>query len=728
MKPQEGQRPGISQPRVKRGTSGALGCHAKRRQALKGRDHPGAALYGLLLLCLGTLAHTAHADPVFDIPRIDGITIDGKNDDWRDKGFRVETMVSDSGEVRLPWDFNPSFRLGWDDHGLLVLVTVTERQIVEADAPCDLDQKDSVEMLMGVAPGSPRLFRLLAGTGADPRFPQLRTFIRDRRAPPDSKQIEVETAVQRTPSGYSLEVRLPWSNLGISPEIGKEASFQLGVYDVDASGSRLYVRWCPGYRGTPGKPHPMYRIRLAAEPSPEMLAATRVVLDAGRPRVEVVAPSELAGKSATATTGDGVYATSRFEPDAGRARATLYVPLPGAAVSWSGGSTQIEAFEVNSLMASAIENVHVLFHPCVFSGDSFPRCGFEPSDAAMAIGKCTLTPTFYNHDYQEVKTATKPGRYGAIVEVKTPTGQSFKRFLTLYRTPGAIDWRTVKIDAGPGAFPPEFGLEPAVLKERSKVANGFLVNQMREGMERAEDAAAVLAGLSEMQPGAAAPRSRNAPYAMAQNWWYGLKKRTHNLRTDYYAHLPAAYGASTTKKWPLILYLHGSGERGYNINSVKNGGLARTVDTEPDFPFIFVAPQCSPGEWWSTAELSALLDRIELLYRVDPSRVYLSGLSMGGFGSWALAIDSPNRFAAVVPVCGGGDPDDADRLKGIPIWVFHGAKDMTVPIQMSQEMVDAVKKAGGNVKFTIFPEDSHDSWTDAYAMPELYDWLLKQHR
>jgi predicted peptidase len=101
---------------------------------------------------------------------------------------------------------------------------------------------------------------------------------------------------------------------------------------------------------------------------------------------------------------------------------------------------------------------------------------------------------------------------------------------------------------------------------------------------------------------------------------------------------------------------------------------------------------------------------------------------MGGFGSWTLAAESPSRFAAVVPICGGGDPADASQLKDIPIWVFHGGKDPTVPIQRSQEMVDALKKVGGNVKFTIFPEAGHDSWTQAYAMPELYDWLLQQHR
>ncbi len=101
---------------------------------------------------------------------------------------------------------------------------------------------------------------------------------------------------------------------------------------------------------------------------------------------------------------------------------------------------------------------------------------------------------------------------------------------------------------------------------------------------------------------------------------------------------------------------------------------------------------------------------------------------MGGYGSWALAAAHPDRFAAVVPICGGGNPDTAEKLKGLPIWVFHGAKDGTVPISRSQRMVDAIKEAGGNVKFTVYPEAGHDSWTETYDNPKLYEWLLEHTR
>jgi predicted peptidase len=131
---------------------------------------------------------------------------------------------------------------------------------------------------------------------------------------------------------------------------------------------------------------------------------------------------------------------------------------------------------------------------------------------------------------------------------------------------------------------------------------------------------------------------------------------------------------------------------------------------------------------WNPDALNALLDEVVAQYKVDKKRIYLTGLSMGGYGTWALAGTSPERFAAIVPICGGGDPADARRLKDIPTWVFHGAKDSVVPLSRSEEMVKALKEAGSDVKFTIYPEAEHDSWTETYNNPKLYEWLLQHKR
>jgi len=196
----------------------------------------------------------------------------------------------------------------------------------------------------------------------------------------------------------------------------------------------------------------------------------------------------------------------------------------------------------------------------------------------------------------------------------------------------------------------------------------------------------------------------------------------------YLLYLPRNYGVEKGKRWPLMLFLHGAGERGDDLTLVEVHGPPKLIAKGRDYPFIVVSPQCPTGIWWSLDVLNALLDEIIASYAVDEDRVYVTGLSMGGFGTWGLAIERPERFAAIAPVCGGGDPWQADRLKGVPAWVFHGAKDGVVPPKKSEEMVEALKKVGGEVEFTLYPDAGHDSWTATYDNPKLYEWLLAHTR
>jgi predicted peptidase len=198
----------------------------------------------------------------------------------------------------------------------------------------------------------------------------------------------------------------------------------------------------------------------------------------------------------------------------------------------------------------------------------------------------------------------------------------------------------------------------------------------------------------------------------------------------YLLYLPTNYDART-QKWPLMLFLHGRGESYGPLSIVKRWGPPRFIDHGDNYPFIIISPQCPGDASWpqpkEQALLLALLDHIEKDYRVDTNRVYLTGLSMGGFGSWRLAADHPERFAAVVPISGGGNVEDADRLKDLPIWVWHGTADPTVPFRRSEEMVEAIKKAGGTqIRFTTLEHIGHNCWEAAYASPALYQWMLKQ--
>jgi predicted peptidase len=207
------------------------------------------------------------------------------------------------------------------------------------------------------------------------------------------------------------------------------------------------------------------------------------------------------------------------------------------------------------------------------------------------------------------------------------------------------------------------------------------------------------------------------------------KQITKDVRCQYLLYLPKDYGR-TEKKWPLMLFLHGAGERGDNLDLVKKHGPPKLVERGKDFPFIIVSPQCPAGVWWPEKldTLVALLDEITSKYAVDTGRVYLTGLSMGGFGTWSLACRHPGRFGAIAPICGGGMWFLADRLKAVPVWAFHGARDPVVPLNMSESMVEAVKRMGGDAKLTVYPEAQHDSWTATYDNPKLYEWFLSHRK
>ena len=211
------------------------------------------------------------------------------------------------------------------------------------------------------------------------------------------------------------------------------------------------------------------------------------------------------------------------------------------------------------------------------------------------------------------------------------------------------------------------------------------------------------------------------------------KKFSFNItfQMEYLLFLPESYAQSNNQKFPLIFFLHGAGERGSDLDSVKRHGIPKIVETNPDFPFIAVSPQCPEDSWW-TSELhtiNGLIEEVVEKYQVDTSRIYLTGLSMGGFGTWSLASMYPERFAAIAPVCGGGEVRQILRsLVEMPIWTFHGQKDDVIPFSRSEEIVTALKKHGSSIKFTIYPEAGHDSWTKTYDNPELYKWFLKHSR
>jgi len=198
-----------------------------------------------------------------------------------------------------------------------------------------------------------------------------------------------------------------------------------------------------------------------------------------------------------------------------------------------------------------------------------------------------------------------------------------------------------------------------------------------------------------------------------------------HVQLGYLLYLPNEYEESGS--WPLLLFLHGYGARGDDLELVKAHGPPKLIAEGKDFPFVIVSPQ-DPRGWWEPMELTVLLDKVVSEYKIDQSRIYVTGLSLGGFGTWELAHFAPDRFAAIAPICGGGEVYWADEIAHLPIWAFHGAKDSVVPVSRTTDLVDAIREHGGKPKLTIYPEAGHDSWTMTYNNPALYDWLLKHKK
>jgi predicted peptidase len=195
------------------------------------------------------------------------------------------------------------------------------------------------------------------------------------------------------------------------------------------------------------------------------------------------------------------------------------------------------------------------------------------------------------------------------------------------------------------------------------------------------------------------------------------------LQPESLLYLPPDY----RKDMPLLLWLHGASLRGADVQMVKRYGPPAVAERRGDFPFVILSPQCPAGQLWTGADpLMSLVDEVMLEHRIDPKRVYLTGLSMGGGGAWFLGSKHADRFAAVVPMCGPTQPALwAKGLQKMPIWCFHGEKDNVVPLKRSKDMVKALKKVGNKPKFTIVKGKGHDI-TSLYYDDDIYHWLLSK--
>ncbi len=197
--------------------------------------------------------------------------------------------------------------------------------------------------------------------------------------------------------------------------------------------------------------------------------------------------------------------------------------------------------------------------------------------------------------------------------------------------------------------------------------------------------------------------------------------------------MPHNYEASQATAWPLLLYLHGMGDRGNDLNKLAQTNnivprMQKAMGESFQSPFVVVTPQFPGYDWqWNTDVLGTLIDEIVDTYKIDTDRIYVTGASIGGYGTWALALAFPNRFAAIVPLMGGGDVSGVSAINHVPVWTCHGTNDTVIPFCETEQMVEALKACGGNVRFTVYNDRGHDV-SDIYDDPQFYPWLLQHQR
>ena len=384
-----------------------------------------------------------------------------------------------------------------------------------------------------------------------------------------------------------------------------------------------------------------------------------------------------------------------------------------------------------SEVAPIANEVTYHFNTCVFGKSDF-------SDSDIENGRLlrrSLVPVqasvrFFDTQYNEVKTAEKPGRYGAVVRIDLGDGAPTYRFITLYRTPARVRGDITSIPTT-AQIPAEFGIDPAIIRSQ-QIEIGSVIQDILIGYEDSkspESVAILLAGLSEMSPGDPPAYLSHSAEIRNEKWWFGLEMRL-GLETEYrhLVDLPKGYEADPVKRWPLILFLHHADAGGPDISLVRNCALAGLIHRGMEVPAIVVSPQRGDAQLWDIPALNHLIDETESQYRVDPDHVYLTGVSAGGDLTWDIALTYPDRFAAIVPMSGESDPRDAARLRDVPVWVFQGGKDPYVPPALASQMVDAVRQAGGHAHLTFYPDAGHDCWDEAYSTDALWTWLFAQKR
>ena len=499
-----------------------------------------------LLLPLALAAAAAalpEDDMVFDVPRLEGVVVDGDGSEWGDRGLRIGVIKSKEGTPTPAADLDVRFRLGWDDEGLLLLLTVHDDVPVEHPSMTELWSKDSVELFASTEPGAKTLYQVYLSPGRDPEFPEVRAEFFDHREGGESMaELELRAGRSLTATGYVFEVLMPWANLAYEPATGAEAGFQIYVNDSDVKEEWDWYRalWYPrdAVHMYPGN---MHRLRLAEKAGPPVEVVSSADFDGTRLRLDLAAVPELAGARVSLMSGDRLVAETAFERDATKAWATVELPLLPvdepygtlAAVVDGGEIARIELPDPRGLAALELMKMEVACELHVFSGTELPPCGPErPTRVEGLAGRFEVRTRYFDNGFREVTAAERPGRYGAVVEIDTEHSGVLRRYRTLFRQPEPVSWWRENGVIGSVRLPDQLGIAPETVGRHADSIAEYAKWRFVESLEEDVRGAALLAGLYEEDPGAEEPVGPgNDAEARDRQWWVDLKRRLHGAAT-----------------------------------------------------------------------------------------------------------------------------------------------------------------------------------------------------
>jgi len=372
-----------------------------------------------------------------------------------------------------------------------------------------------------------------------------------------------------------------------------------------------------------------------------------------------------------------------------------------------------ELLELHPLVAEA----------AIFHGETFPRIDFVNREwVKAAVGGYTLSIRYFDAAWNEVQRAVAAGRYGAWVDVHLVSGLSFSRQVTLFQTSAPYHpvWEPYAVQV---EFPAVFGLSKEVVAQERWNTNALVNRMMGDGLS-----AVLAATLHDIEKDPARWRGFNYWY-IEESWWTTLRQKL-NRSPDYRCliNLPEDYAAEPDRRWPLLVFLHGTHECGDDLDKLRSQGPLGWINRGHSLPFVVLSPLCPKGCSWNPGKLMRLIQEIEQSHRIDPDRIYVTGLSMGGFSAFDLAACYPERIAAIAPLSAGENPEIAERMARVPAWIFHGADDRVVSCQQSIEIAERLKKMGAEPRLSVLPGVGHEGWDTIYSDPELYAWLLGQAR